>query len=166
MTYGTIADFLDDWKSENAATQKVLGRLTDDVFTKEIFPGVRTIETLAKHMVSSIAEMINRTGLSVYNPDHDLETARASAVDEIYKTVSASLVSEISSKWKDEDLKKGDDMYGEMWPRHETLSSLIKHEIHHRAQLITLMRAAGLNPPGVYGPSKEEWSAYGMEPQK
>lgn len=166
MTYGTIADFLDDWKSESAATQKVLGRLTDDVFTKEIFPGVRTIETLAKHMVSSIAEMINRTDLSVYNPDHNLETARASAVDEIYKTVSASLISEISSKWKDEDLKKEDDMYGEMWPRRETLSSLIKHEIHHRAQLITLMRAAGLNPPGVYGPSKEEWSAYGMEPQK
>ncbi len=166
MTYGTITDFLNDWKSESAKTQKVLGRLTDEVFTKEIFPGVRTIETLAKHMVSSIAEMINRTGLSVYNPDHDLETARASAVDEIYKTVSASLVSEISSKWKDEDLKKEDDMYGEMWTRRETLSSLIKHEIHHRAQLITLMRAAGLNPPGVYGPSKEEWSAYGMEPQK
>jgi len=166
MTYRTIADFLDDWKSESAATQKVLSRLTDEVFTKEIFSGVRTIETLAKHMVSSIAEMINRTGLAVYNPDHDLETARASVVDEIYKTVSASLVSEISSKWKDEDLNKEDDMYGEMWPRHGTLSSLIKHEIHHRAQLITLMRAAGLNPPGVYGPSKEEWSAYGMEPQK
>ena len=166
MIYGTIADFLKDWKSESANTQKVLNRLTDETFTREVFPGVRTIEVLAKHIASSAAEMINRTGLSVYNPDEDLEHANASAVDEIYKKVSDSLVSEISSKWSDEDLKKEDDMYGEMWPRYETLATLVKHEIHHRAQLITLMRAAGITPPGVYGPAKEEWSAYGMEPQK
>lgn len=165
MIYGTIADFLKDWKTESTQTQKVLSRLTDETFTKEVFPGVRTIETLAKHIASSVAEMANRTGLSVYNPDPELEHANASAVDDLYRKVSDSFVSEITSKWNDEDLTKEDNMYGEMWSRHETLSSLIRHEIHHRAQLITLMRAAGLNPPGVYGPAKEEWSAYGMEPQ-
>jgi len=27
-----------------------------------------------------------------------------------------------------------------------------------------LMRQAGLRVPGVYGPAKEEWESYGMEP--
>jgi hypothetical protein len=28
-----------------------------------------------------------------------------------------------------------------------------------------LMRQAGLNVPGVYGPSREEWTAYNMPTQ-
>lgn len=35
-------------------------------------------------------------------------------------------------------------------------------ETHHLGQMTVLMRQAGLNVPGVYGPSKEEWTAYGM----
>ena len=27
-----------------------------------------------------------------------------------------------------------------------------------------LMRQAGLKVPGVYGPAREEWTAYGMQP--
>jgi uncharacterized damage-inducible protein DinB len=41
----------------------------------------------------------------------------------------------------------------------------MSHEIHHRGQMTVLMRQAGLKVPGVYGPSREEWTAYGMPPQ-
>ena len=32
--------------------------------------------------------------------------------------------------------------------------------------MTVLMRQTGLPVPGVYGPSLEEWEAYGMPPQK
>jgi uncharacterized damage-inducible protein DinB len=57
-------------------------------------------------------------------------------------------------------------MYGEKWTRAATLASIIKHQIHHRAQMTVLMRQAGLNVPGIYGPSREEWSQFGMQPQE
>lgn len=69
----------------------------------------------------------------------------------------------IKEKWTDESLKELDDMYGEKWPRGLTLSILNKHQIHHRGQMTVLMRQAGLKVPGVYGPSRDEWSAMGME---
>ena len=46
------------------------------------------------------------------------------------------------------------------------LSALIRHEAHHRGQMTVLMRQAGLTVPGVYGPSREEWVAYGMPVQE
>jgi uncharacterized damage-inducible protein DinB len=56
------------------------------------------------------------------------------------------------------------EMYGEKWTRAQALAGLLKHEIHHRAQITVLMRQAGLKVPGVYGPAKEEWVSYGMQP--
>jgi hypothetical protein len=32
--------------------------------------------------------------------------------------------------------------------------------------MTVLMRFAGLEVPGVYGPAKEEWVAYNMAPQE
>jgi uncharacterized damage-inducible protein DinB len=32
--------------------------------------------------------------------------------------------------------------------------------------MTVLMRQAGLKVPGIYGPSREEWSQFGMPPQK
>jgi uncharacterized damage-inducible protein DinB len=46
------------------------------------------------------------------------------------------------------------------------LQALISHEIHHRGQMTVLMRQAGLKVPGIYGPAREEWAAYGMPAQE
>ena len=48
-------------------------------------------------------------------------------------------------------------MYGQKWTRSATLESIVKHQIHHRAQMTVLMRQASLKVPRVYGPSREEW---------
>lgn len=57
-------------------------------------------------------------------------------------------------------------MYGEMWAEGKTLSVLVTHQIHHRSQLTIVMRLLGLKVPGTYGPSNEEWAAYGMPAQE
>ena len=76
------------------------------------------------------------------------------------------MLREISETWNEETLKQEDDMYGEKWARGRTLGVLVTHQIHHRAQLTVVMRLASLKVPGVYGPAKEEWEGYGMEPQE
>lgn len=40
---------------------------------------------------------------------------------------------------------------------------LIKHIIHHRGQVTVLMRQAGIEPFGVYDPTKERWVGVGVE---
>jgi len=72
----------------------------------------------------------------------------------------------VASAWTDADLPVEIDIYGDKWARGVFLRALIAHEIHHRAQMTVLMRQAGLKVPGVYGPSREEWTAYGMSPQE
>jgi len=39
------------------------------------------------------------------------------------------------------------------------LQTLVVHQIHHRGQMSVLMRQAGLVPPGIYGPTREEAAA-------
>ena len=38
-------------------------------------------------------------------------------------------------------------------------SELLRHLVHHRAQLVLLCRQAGGTPPGFYGPNREEMQA-------
>lgn len=80
-----------------------------------------------------------------------------------YRQVSKSMVESVKKQWSDETLQEEREMYGERWTVGNTLSALIYHQIHHRGQLTVLMRQAGLKMPGIYGPSREEWSQYGME---
>ena len=82
-----------------------------------------------------------------------------------YKKYSEALLQSMESKWNDKDLNEMIDMYGQKWEKKKILLSLITHQIHHRAQIIVLMRLQNIPVPGIYGPSKEEWTKFGMEPQ-
>lgn len=83
---------------------------------------------------------------------------------ESYDFVSRDLLRQIKQEWNDSTLEIIDDLFGESWARGASLRMIIDHEIHHRGQLIVLMRQAGLQVPGIFGPSLEEWSQYGMQP--
>ncbi|NIU73596.1 MAG: hypothetical protein GWN71_08445, partial [Gammaproteobacteria bacterium] len=78
-----------------------------------------------------------------------------------YDAVSSELVAAVRAGWTDETLLETDDMYGQSWTRGASAAALILHEVHHRAQLTVLVRQAGLEVPGVFGPAKEEWARYG-----
>jgi uncharacterized damage-inducible protein DinB len=110
--------------------------------------------------------MAHRTGLTFETIDEKAPIPKTvkEIVDE-YKRTSDGMINDIQEKWTGETLLLEDDMYGEMWVKGKTLGVLVTHQIHHRAQLTVVMRLAGLKVPGVYGPAKEEWASYGMEPQ-
>ena len=106
--------------------------------------------------------MLGLVGLTIDAPAQDSECpARASKIARIYGIGGKSVGDEVAKNWIADTLLIKDDMYGETWSRGMTLFYLIAHQTHHRGQMTVLMRQAGLRVPGIYGPSKEEWAAFG-----
>ena len=165
--YYKINDFFEDWDYESKATLKLLDNLTDESLKVKVTPEGRSLGYLAWHITISLGEMMNRTGLSVSSPDLESDAPNSAAeIRSAYEKSSNSLVNELKTKWNDETLQKEVDMYGSLWKNGVTLGALITHQVHHRGQMTILMRKAGLKVPGIYGPSKEEWSAMKMPAQK
>mgnify|MGYP001588473185 CR=1 FL=1 len=165
--YYKISDFIEDWKYESEATIKILSNLTDSSLTKNSGENIRTPGRLAWHIVTSVGEMAHRTRLKFETVNESAPIpATAKEIADEYKRTSDNMLEELKAKWTDETLLLEDDMYSEMWKKGKTLGVLVTHQIHHRGQLTVVMRLAGLKVPGVYGPAKEEWANYGMQPQE
>ncbi len=161
----TVSDFVYHWSQEVEATQKVFKHLTDRSLAQAVSPQDRTLGRLAWHITTTISEMMTRTGLVIAGPGPDDPVpGSARAIFTAYNQAALSLLNEVQTRWSDDTLQVEDDMYGERWKRSATLTSLIFHQIHHRGEMIVLMRQAGLNVPGVYGPARQEWAAFGMKP--
>ncbi|MCP4703280.1 MAG: hypothetical protein GY865_01620 [candidate division Zixibacteria bacterium] len=165
--YMTIKQFTDEWKNSSDATRKLMGAMTDLSLNQQVADGHRSLAKIAWHIAISIPEMANRTGLKVSGPKEDAPLPNtAFEIMDGYDVAASSLLEQIKENWTDEDLRVEDEMYGEKWSREFTLRVLREHEIHHRGQMTILMRQAGLEIPGLFGPSKEEWAKFGMETPK
>jgi uncharacterized damage-inducible protein DinB len=162
-----VADFQEAWKREREGTLKILRALTDASLTRAVTGEDRTLGRVAWHLAQSISEMMPRTGLAVTRPAQDAPVPGSAAeIAQAYEAASKEVAGEIAAAWTDATLEVEDDMYGERWPRGQTLQALIVHQAHHRGQMTVLMRQAGLPVPGVYGPAREEWADYGMSAPK
>ena len=163
--YRRIDDFVRDWEHDSDGTSKIFAALTQESLTQQVCPGFRDLGRLAWHITQTIPEMMNQTGLSVTGADpHGPVPKTLSEIQKAYRDAAKSLMAEVQAKWKDETLELEDNMYGSNWKRGLTLSALIVHQAHHRGQMTVLMRQAGLRVPGVFGPAKEDWAAYGQPP--
>jgi uncharacterized damage-inducible protein DinB len=164
--FRTIEDFEQTWTSERESSQKVMRALTDASLGQMVAPGGRSLGRIAWHIVQTLGEMGNRAGLKVDSVDEKTpQPTQAAAIADAYAANAEALARSVKAGWKDSDLPGEIDMYGEKWTRGRTLAIVITHEVHHRGQMTVLMRQAGVTVPGVYGPAKEEWSAYGMPTQ-
>jgi uncharacterized damage-inducible protein DinB len=165
--FRTIADFTRVWQGESASTCKMMSALTDAALSQRVTPEGRSLGRLAWHIVQTLGEMGGHAGLVVEAASEKTpQPATAAAIAEAYKAGAAAVEKAVTSAWTDGDLPGEVEMYGEKWTRGQSLLALIAHEIHHRAQMTVLMRQAGLKVPGVYGPAREEWAAYGMPAQE
>ena len=161
-----VEDFTTQYQKEFEGTLKLLRALTDESLDQRVYPEGRSLGRLAWHITQSIPEMGNRTGLAIEGPEeHAPVPTSATEIVGAYERAATSLQQQVREHWTDEDLARTCDMYGEPWVNGLTLEIVIRHEAHHRGQMVVLMRQAGLKVPGVYGPAREEWVAYGMQPQ-
>ena len=165
--YSTIKEFTADWKYESGSTLKVLKALNDKSLCQQVTADGRSLGFLAWHIVCTLGEMGKEMKLPVAAPAYDAEMpASAVEIAATYEAAAASVAETVRKNWKDGMLPRKITMYGEKWTRAQSLSALIRHEVHHRAQMTVLMRQAGLKVPGVYGPAKEEWAHLGMPAPK
>ncbi|MBP2681658.1 MAG: hypothetical protein H6Q78_1521 [Candidatus Krumholzibacteriota bacterium] len=165
FVYRTMKDFFDVYGSLTEGTRKIFGVLTDENLDQAVTREHRTLGQLAWHVVTTLPEMTNRTGLGVASIDPaSMPPSSAKEISAAYTRVTDELVRKLEAEWDDKTLLETDDMYGESWPRGKTLHALVAHEAHHVGQMTVLLRQAGARVPGIYGPSKEEWGQFGMEP--
>lgn len=163
--YHSIQDFVFDWSAEIESTQKVFKHLTDRTLHTEVSPAVRPLGRLAWHITTTIPEMMSRTGLTITHPDPESPVpSSAKEIFQSYSSAAIALLDQVKTQWTDATLEIVDEMYGQKWKRGQTLSALVHHQIHHRAQMTVLMRQLGLSVPGLYGPTHEEWAQWGMQP--
>lgn len=160
--FRTMEDFKQAWESELKITQSVFDALTDESLSQSINDDHRTIARIAWHICDTYTEMLPHIGLSftLLKPP---APSSAKVIAEKYAELTKSFQTQIAD-WTDEKLQEEDDLYGERWKKGLTFLILIKHEIHHRAQITVLMRQAGIVVPNIYGPAKEGWVDYKMEP--
>ncbi len=161
----TLEDFYKEWAYESNSTLKLFALIDDKKFHEQIHPRVRSLSRLAFHITHTVGEMMERTGIKVdgFSEEDDLYWSKKELIA-AYQQFSASLVDQLKKTWTDADLEKKDNMYGEEWHRGTTLNVLIKHQAHHRGELVVVMRMLGMPVIGVYGPASEEWVAMGMTP--
>jgi uncharacterized damage-inducible protein DinB len=165
--YQTVESFLDDWKGESATTLRVLRILTDDSLRQKVTTEGRSLGFLAWHLALTIAEMGSKAGLPVAGPAEDAPPpASAAEIVASYEAAARSLGEVLRARWTDRMLADEVPLYGRPWRRVSILSSIVRHQIHHRGQMTVLMRQAGLPVPGIYGPAREEWAKMGMHPQE
>jgi uncharacterized damage-inducible protein DinB len=163
--FTTLEQFCDVWKDESGLTYKVLCALTDESLAQAVTKDHRTLGRIGWHLTQSIPEMVRRTGLKVAGPDPEQPVpTSAKVIADNYSRAAASLHRELRARWTDDTLAIEDDQFGEKWKRAFTLRALVLHQAHHRGQMTVLMRQAGLRPPDIYGPAKESWAQWNMQP--
>jgi uncharacterized damage-inducible protein DinB len=161
--YRKVEDFLQDWGYESEITTKLFSNLTDESLNQKVTAGGRSLGFIAWHVVLTLGEMLGKVGLTIdCSPEDAPVPANAREIAETFERAAQSVAEEVAKNWADETLLQEDEMYGMIWKRGTTLSSLINHQSHHRGQTTILMRQAGVPVVGVYGPAKEEWEAMGM----
>ncbi|TAK60114.1 MAG: hypothetical protein EPO24_07000 [Bacteroidetes bacterium] len=161
--YRKIEDFTKEWSYERESTSKMFKALTETSLSQRVTPDGRSLGFLAWHITLTVGEMMGKAGLSFDAPKEDAPMPKSvTQIAESYDKAAKALAEAVQKQWSDNALLDEIEMYGEKWTKGITLGALVKHQIHHRAQMTVLMRQAGLNVPGVYGPSKEEWAQYGM----
>lgn len=159
----SVTAFLQAWEKEEELTQRILDALTDDSLTQSVTVQDRTLGRIAWHLVTTIPEMMSKTGLIFETiNEHAPVPNTAKEISDYYREASNVVVTTIKVHWNDQTLLEKRDMYGESWTIGTTLKVLIDHQIHHRGQITVLMRQAGLKVPGIYGPAREEWSELGI----
>ena len=165
--YTALQDFLFEWREESEKTLTIFEAIDEDSKSLKEYDNLRSLERLAWHITQNLTEMPFRAGLIIEDLlEKEPIPKSINSIISQYKIFSKELIEKINSEWKDEDLLRSVKVYGQEWNIGKILDILVKHQIHHRGQITTLMRINGMKVPGIYGPSKEEWKQFGMQTQE
>lgn len=164
--YRRIGDFIGDLEGQSAETLKLLRAIPDSAAATAL-PGARPLGRIAWHLACAIGEIARNASIGAIEPHDDQGQVPPMAdIVAAYERAARDFAELVGRVWTDPMLDEEVQVYGRGWRRGDLLSMLLIHEAHHRGQMTVLMRQSGLAVPGVVGPSREEWGAYGMPAQR
>lgn len=155
--YRTINDFLKQWDVESTDTLNVFERITPTAAERRIDEGGKSLRELAWHITTSIGGVMTYAGLKFESPGFaDPVPDTMQEIIEAYRRSAAAAKGAIATQWTDETLLEQVEMWGMLWMRGFAMTALALHQAHHRGQMTVVMRQAGLIPPAIYGPTRED----------
>ena len=155
--------FLVSWDREAASTMKLLQSLPAAQYDFRPDPGGRSLGELAWHLAEGDAYIsygIARGEFTMGAKPPNIERPRSvEALAAGYERVHREAVERIRTLTV-ADLDRTLQFFGGPSTIRDILAtSILAHGIHHRGQLSLMCRLAGGQPPGMYGPNREETAA-------
>ena len=142
--------FVRDWNRVHKQTARILAAAPDDKLDWRPGEKMFTLRELVTHIPESEIG-IARSALAGTMQKVELDLSRAAIADIVntFELQHAELVEEVSKLTLDQ-LNEKIQAFGREMRRIVLLRGLIEHEIHHRGQLFTYLRLAGVEPPALY----------------
>jgi uncharacterized damage-inducible protein DinB len=163
MAMNEVERFIASWDQEAANTVKLLQALPPTQYDFRPDPSGRSIGELAWHLSEGDAYIsfgIERGTFTGDAKPPNIERPRTvEALAPGYERIHREAVARIRALTP-EDLDRTIPFFvGSMTIREMLWSAILAHGIHHRGQLTLMCRLAGGQPPGLYGPNREEMAA-------
>ena len=164
MTTQELAAFLATWKHEAQNTVKVLIALPQDKYDFRPDPKGRSLGEMAWHLSEIDAFIAEAAATGAFDFSAKLPgLERPKVIAELapgYERVHAASLAKIENM-KPAELERRipSPMGGDFTLSQVLYGWLLYHAIHHRGQLVMMLRLAGGTPPGLYGPTREEMEA-------
>jgi len=145
-----IESFVSNWNRIHKQTARVLQAAPADKLEWQPAVGMFTLRQLITH-IPQAELMIARSALagSMQKADLDLSNAGVEEIVNAFDRNHAELAEEVS-KLTPEQVDEEVEAFGHKMPRRVLLRVMTEHEIHHRGQLFTYLRLAGVEPPNIY----------------
>lgn len=158
MPNDEIAEFIDLWEYESALTKALLDAIPPDRLDFRPDPHGRSIGELAWHIAQLEAIFSNMARERTFG-GRPAGLERPPTVPELasgYARIHREAVERVRGL-RPEDLDREFPFFDRQISVRSVLRfPLLHHEIHHRGQLMMMIRQAGGVPSRVYGPNREE----------
>jgi uncharacterized damage-inducible protein DinB len=143
--------FIRNWNRIHKQTARVLKAATDDKLDWRPKEGMFTMRELIRH-IPEAENAIVRSALAgtMQKSQIDLSNSSVDEIIEAFDREHEQLVAEVSNLTLDQ-LNEEIEAFGKKMRRVILLWGMTEHEIHHRGQLYTYFRLAGIEPPNLYG---------------
>jgi|SRR5215216_3509417 uncharacterized damage-inducible protein DinB len=143
--------FVNNWNRIHKQTARMLKSASDEQLDFQPKEGMYSMRQLISHIPEAELGLV-RTALAGSTQKVKFDAAGKS-LGEIVAAFDAQhdeLLQEVSKLTLDQ-LNEEVEFYGRKMRRIVLLWGMTEHEIHHRGQLFTYYRLAGIEPPNLYG---------------
>lgn len=141
--------FVSNWNRIHKDTSRVLKAATDDKLDWRPKEGMFTMRELIGHIPQAEAVLV-RSALAGSEQKIPFDFSRsaadiASAFDSQHEELASEVAKLTEEQWREEV-----EFHGKRLRRGVLLWFVTEHEIHHRGQLYTYYRLAGIEPPNLH----------------